>query len=91
MPPEGLRKRPRDFRRPNLPFTKSRKCPRCNDNLPMDATNRQAHVDLCAEINTATFSEAEEEGDEVFVDDVTCISDEVSRSETEEPEDVHAA
>ena len=90
MPPKDLRKRARNFRRPNLPFTKSRKCPRCKDNLPMDATNRQAHVDLCAEINTATFSEAEEEGDEVFVDDVTCISDEV-RSETEEPEDVHAA
>ncbi len=83
MPPEGLRKRPRDFRRPNLPFTKSRKCPRCNYNLPMDAANRQAHVDLCAEINTTTFSEAEEEGDEVFVNDVTWISDEV-RSETEE-------
>ncbi len=55
----------------------------------MDATNRQAHVDLCAEINNPSFSEAEEEGDEVFVDDVTCISDEV-RSETEIQEDVHA-
>jgi hypothetical protein len=88
MPPKGLRKRLRDFIRPNLPITKSRKCPRCNENLPMDATNRQAHVDLCVEINAATFSEAEEAGDEAFVDDVTCIADEV-RYETEEQVDVH--
>ena len=81
MPPEGLRKRSRDSTRPNLPVTKSRKCPRCNDNLPMYAANRQAHVDLCAEITTFTLSEAEEEGDEVFVDDVTWIADEV-QSET---------
>ena len=89
MPAEGLRKRPRDFVLPNLPFSNKRKCPRCNDNLPMDATNRQAHVELCAEISDATSSEAEEEGDELFVDDGTCIVDEV-RSEPEEQEDLHA-
>ncbi len=40
-------------------------------------TNRQAHVDLCADISDATSSEAEEEVDAVFVDDVTYIVDEV--------------
>jgi len=89
MPPEGLRKRPGDGSRPNLPCSTSRKCPRCNNNLPMHVANRQAHLDICAEINTFTLSEAEEEGDEVFVDNVTCVSDEV-RSETEVQEDVHA-
>ena len=89
MPAAGLRKRPRDFIRPNLPFTKSRKCPRCNDNLPMDATNRNAHATLCAEISDATSSEAEEEGDAVFVDNETCIVDE-EMYEPEEQEDVHA-
>ena len=89
MPPNGLRKRPRDFKRHNLPITNLRKCPRCNENLPMHSRQRQAHEDLCGEINETTLSEAEEVGDEAFVDDVTCIADEV-RSETEEQVDVHA-
>jgi hypothetical protein len=89
MPAAGLRKRARPIKCPNLPFTKSRKCPRCNDNLPMDPTNRTAHVVLCAEISEATSSEAEEDGDAVFSDDETGIVREI-RSETEEQEDVHA-
>ena len=89
MPPKGLRKRPRDFKRHNLPSTNLRKCPRCNENLPMRSLQRQAHEELCVEINEATLSEAEEVGDEAFVDDVTCIAEEV-RSETEEQVDVHA-
>ena len=89
MPPKELRKRARCIRVPNLPVTNKRKCPCCNDNLPMHPRNRQAHVDLCEAITTATLSEAEEEGDEVFVDDVTCISD-AERPDPEEQQDVHA-
>jgi hypothetical protein len=89
MPAVGLRKRSRDFIRPNLPFTKSRKCPQCNDNLPMNATNRNAHATLCTEISDATSSEVEEDGDAVFVDDETCIGHE-ERYECAELEDVHA-
>ena len=55
----------------------------------MDATNRKAHVELCAEISDVTSSEAEEEGDAVFVDNETCIVDE-EMYEPEEQEDVHA-
>jgi hypothetical protein len=77
MPAKKLRKRRRDFKCLNHPVkANSRKCHRCNDNLPMQPQNRQAHFDLCAEIIDATYSEAEEEGDAVFVDDETVKQEE---------------
>ena len=64
------------------------KCDRCFEPLSNHRNQQEAHGLVCLEINDVTYSSADEEGDDMFIDASVCSEEEGVT--TVEQENVHA-